>query len=136
MAATVSGVRLGFPKTRVVSGWLAQSTYATPSAQAAPDARKHPPNPISIRLRSIAPPQPGTHRAPCNIYRAWERRGQRAQRSGFPNMALDERPGAARKVLCKTIRAVERGGVGLLTFPSNPPQTPSNCSELMLWGDD
>src|SRR5882762_6078533 len=100
MAATVSGVLRGFPKTKVVSGWLAQSTYATPSAQAAPDARKQPPNPISIRLRSIAPPQPGTHRAPSNIYRAWERRGQRAQGAGFPNVALDEWPGAALKGLC------------------------------------
>src|SRR5258708_7049598 len=74
MAATVSGVLRGFPKTRGVSGWLPQSTWAPPSAQAAPDARKQPPNPISIRLRSIAPPQPGTHRAPSNIYRAEEGR--------------------------------------------------------------
>jgi hypothetical protein len=51
--ATVSGVLLGFPKTKVVSGWLAQSTYAAPSAQAAEDRRKHPPNTISIRFRNI-----------------------------------------------------------------------------------
>src|SRR5713101_663387 len=116
MAATVSGVLRGFPKTKVGSGWLAQSTYATPSAQAAPDARKHPPSTISIRLRSIAPPQPGTHRAPCNIYRAWERRGQRAQGAGFPNVALDERPGAATTsplqrygVAASRLSHVERG---------------------------
>jgi hypothetical protein len=42
--------------------------YATPSAQAADAARKHPPNRISNRLRNIAPSSARGHAEPLQSF--------------------------------------------------------------------
>jgi len=93
---TTSGVFLGFAKTCVSSGWVEQSTYATPSAQAAEAARRHPPSRISNRLRSIAPSSARGHPEPLDRYRAWTRVRQMARGPGFAKAVLDEMPGPLR----------------------------------------
>src|SRR5258708_30023767 len=64
IAATASGVLRGFAKTCVSSGWLAQSTYATPSAQAAEAARRPAPNRTSSRFLIMIPSSALGHAEP------------------------------------------------------------------------
>ena len=62
--ATESGVCRGLPKTCVLSGCAAQSTYPISSAQAVDAKRNEPASRMNERVRDIAPSSARGHAEP------------------------------------------------------------------------